>query len=191
MLGRFYVTIVQSRRTATNLMAVLIVFSLCAIACEHAAAESIKIGAVKVVGGGPLYIAQERGYFAAEGIPAELVFFDSAQPVAVATVAGSIDFGVAPPTGGFYSLAGQGALRIIAAGIREAPGFHYFAYLASGRAYEAGLKSVQQLVGHAVATTQIGSPGHYSLGLLAGKYRFDLKASGCCRCSLYPMRCPR
>src|SRR5579863_4189724 len=82
------------RRTGANFIVALIFFAACAVAAGHAAAENIKIGAVRAASNSPLYIAQERGYFAAEGVPAELVFFDAAQPVAVATVAGAIDFGV-------------------------------------------------------------------------------------------------
>ncbi len=59
-----------------------------------AGAEAIKIGAVKTGSSGVVFIAQERGYFAAEGVPAELVYFRSAQPIAVAAASGAIDFGV-------------------------------------------------------------------------------------------------
>src|SRR5271168_1281647 len=90
---------------------------------SHAsAAEAIKIGTLKLASYGAVYIAQEKGYFAAEGLAAELVFFESAEPIAVAIVSGAIDFGVSGTSGGLYSLAGQGALRIIAAGAHEAPG---------------------------------------------------------------------
>jgi NitT/TauT family transport system substrate-binding protein len=144
------------------------------LASVSAGAEQIKVGLSKTFTGAPVFIAQERGYFAAEGVPAELVYFDSAEPIAVAVVSGSIDFGVAPFTGGFYSLAGHGALRVIAGLAHEAPGFHYFAYIASNQAYAAGLTSLKDLPGHSVATTQIGSSGHYAFALLTDKYGFDL-----------------
>ena len=63
-----------------------------------AAAEHIKIGGQKTTS--PLYIAVEKGYFAAEGLDPELVYFEAGQPVAVATVLGDIDFGIAGLTGG-------------------------------------------------------------------------------------------
>ena len=163
-------------RVASNFMLALILLAVCVMVSGQAAAENIKIGTVRATDAGPLFIAQERGYFVAEGIPTELVFFESAQPIAVAAVAGSIDFGVTAPTAGFYSLAGQGALRIIAAESREAPSFHFFAYLTSNHAYQSGLISLTQLAGHSVALTQIGSPGHDDLGLLADKYQLDLKS---------------
>jgi NitT/TauT family transport system substrate-binding protein len=140
-----------------------------------AGAESIKIGVLKTTGSGPAYIALDKGYFAAAGCAAELVSFDSAQPVAVATASGDIDFGYTGFTGGFYSLAGQGALRVVAGGAREVPGVHYQPFIASIHGWEAGLRSVKDFPGHTVGLSQIGSPPHYALGLLAAKYGFDLK----------------
>lgn len=138
------------------------------------AAEKLKIGVLKLASSGPVFIALDKGYFAAAGIAATPVFFDAAQPIAVATVSGDIDIGVTGLTGGFYNLAGKGALRIIAAQSREEPGYHLIAYLAGNRAFDAGLKSVADLPGHSVAVTQIGSTFHYSLGLLAEKLKFPL-----------------
>ena len=41
-------------------------------------AEPIKVGVVRIAGFAPLYIDQERGYLAAEGVPAEIVTFGEA-----------------------------------------------------------------------------------------------------------------
>ena len=51
-----------------------------------AQAEAIKVGILKVGASGPVYIAQERGYFATEGLTAEPVTFGAGQAVAVAVV---------------------------------------------------------------------------------------------------------
>lgn len=150
--------------------------AVCAFAANSAAAESIKIGLIKIGTGGPMFVAQEKGYFAAEGLTADFVYFDSAPPIAVAVVSADIDFGIAGLTAGFYSLAGQGALRIIAGANREAPGFHFVAYLASNRAYEAGLRSPRDFAGHAIAVPQIGSANHYNVSLIMEKYGFDMKS---------------
>jgi len=140
----------------------------------QAAAEALKLGTVKGTLVGPFYIAQQKGYFAAENIALEIVYFDAAQPVSVAAASGDIDFGAVGLTGGFYSLGGQGALRIIAGYFSEAPGFQLIDYLASNRAYASGLTSLKDLSGHSVAVTQIGSALHYALGLAAEKYGIDL-----------------
>jgi len=150
--------------------------SASAFAIATAQAETVKLGIVKTASTAGVFIAIEKGYFVAEGLTADLVYFDASEPIAVAVVSGAIDFGVTGLTGGMYSLAGQGALRIIAGQHREAPGFHSQAYLASNHAYDAGLRAPKDIAGHSFAITQVGSTTHYALGLLAEKYGFDLKA---------------
>ncbi len=142
-------------------------------ALAPAQAEAIKIGTLKIAAYSPMFIAVERGYFAAEGLTPELVYFDAAELVALGVASGSTDFGLSGTSGGLYSLCGQGALRIIAAGPQEVPGFQFFVTLAANRSYEAGLKSYADLRGHNVAVSQIGSPAHYSLALIEEKYALD------------------
>ncbi len=139
-------------------------------------AETVKIGTVKVAAAGPTFVAAEKGFFAAEGLMPEFVFFEAPQPVAVAVVSGDLDFGQAAATAALYTFGGQGAIKIVAGIAREVPGFPLNAFVASNRAYEAGLTSYTALPGHTVAVGTIGSPGHYILGRLAEKYGFDLKS---------------
>jgi len=151
--------------------------SLLALACgDAAAAETIKIGVTKLASNGQIAIARDKGYFAAEGLAPELVFFDAQQPIAVALASGDLDFGNAAETAALYSLAGQGTLRIIGGGVSEAPTFHYLGLLVSNKAYEAGLRSAKDLPGHSFALTQVGTGLQYSLGIIAEKYGFDVKS---------------
>ncbi len=143
------------------------------VAFASAQAETIKIGTLKISAYGPLFVAEEKGYFAAEKITPELVYFDSAEPIALGVASGSIDIGLSGTSGGLYSLCGQGALRIIAGGPHEVPGFQFFVVVAANRSYAAGLKSYRDLSGHSVAVSQIGSPTHYSLALIQEKYGLD------------------
>lgn len=141
-----------------------------------ASAEGLKIGVVGVNAFAPVFVAQEKGYFAAEGAPAELVYFDAAAPVAVAAVSGAIDVGVAAVTAAFYNLAGQGELKLIAAAAHEVPGFQIQAFLASRHAYDSGLTSLRNVAGHSFAVTTKGAPPVYVVGgILAEKYGFDFK----------------
>jgi NitT/TauT family transport system substrate-binding protein len=135
----------------------------------------IKIGVVQTLAVGPIFVADERGYFRDEGLDAQITYFDAAQPISVAVASGDIDFGCTGMAAAFYSLAGQGVLRIIAAGNREMPGFKNAGYIASNRAYDAGFTSLKQLAGKTVAVTQVGSQLHYDLGLAADKYKIPLK----------------
>ena len=105
------------------------------------AAEKINIAALTFVSSSPLFIAKEKGYFEAEGLDADITFFRSAQPVAVAIAAGDADFGVTAFTGGFFNLAGKGALKVIGAQLHEDVEYDGSAILASNKAYDAGLTS--------------------------------------------------
>ena len=153
-----------------------LLFLACLVLSTAAQAEQIKIGILKTTASGPIFIASAKGYFAAGGFDAELVFFESAQPIAVAAASGAIDFGNAGFTGGFYGLAGDGALRVISGGASEVPGYHNQAFLASNKAWDAGLRSLKDMPGHSFAVSQIGSPPHYAMGLAAQKYGFDLRS---------------
>ncbi len=155
-------------------LAASILIAACLLVPAAARTETIKIGALKSIAVGPAYLAIDKGYFAAEGLTAALTFFESAQPVAVAAASHDIDIGVTGLTGWLFSLAGQGQIRIIGGYAREVPGFNFNAYVVSNRAWDAGLRSFKDFPGHSFGISQIGSPPHYSLALLAEKYRFDL-----------------
>lgn len=136
--------------------------------------EPIKIGLLKTSSSAVTVIAIKRGYFTAEGLDAQLVPFDAAEPVAVATASGDIDFGITGLTAGLYALASQ--VRIISGHLQEHPGFHANAIVASNKAFDAGVKTVKDLAGHSVGVTQIGSSLHYSVALVAEKSGIALDA---------------
>ncbi|OKO77370.1 ABC transporter substrate-binding protein [Bradyrhizobium sp. AS23.2] len=133
-----------------------------------------KIGVLRLSSSAPVFIAQDKGYFREAGLDVELKFFDAAQPIAVATTSGDVDFGVTAFTAGLYNLAGKGVLKVIGGMSREKAGYPLIGYFASNNAYAAGLKTPKDLAGKRVAVTQVGSSFHYSLGLLADKYGFKL-----------------
>ena len=133
-----------------------------------------RIGVLRLSSSAPVFIAQDKGYFREAGLDVELKFFDAAQPIAVATTSGDIDFGITAFTAGLYNLAGKGTLKVIGGMSREKAGYPLIGYFASNNAYAAGLRTPVDLTGKRVAVTQIGSSFHYSLGLLADKYGFKL-----------------
>ncbi len=144
-------------------------------AAPLARAEAIKVGTIKSAGAGPLFIAQERGYFTAEGLTVDLVYFDASQPIAVANVSGAVDIGATPPTAAFYALASQGVLRIISGYVMDAPTFQANGAVVSNAAYEAGFHSFKDMGRHKVSTTQFGAAPHYAWGLMAEHFGVDLK----------------
>jgi NitT/TauT family transport system substrate-binding protein len=145
-------------------------------ASTPALAEDVTIGVLNTTSTAPVFLAVDRGYFKQEGLSPKIVTFDSAQPVALAAVSGDIDFGTTGVTSAFFTLAGQGALKIVSGAYSERKGFHYNAFVASKSAYAAGVTSLKALPGHSFALTQIGSPPHYVIGVVAEKLGLDLKS---------------
>lgn len=138
------------------------------------ASDKVTVAALKFVSTGPIFIAQERGYFKDEGLDVELKFFQAAQPVSVAIASGDADFGVTAFTAGFFNLASKGALKVIGAQLHEVKGFDGSAILASNKAYDAGLTSVDKLPGHSFAMSTVGSSFHYMIGRVAEGAGFSM-----------------
>jgi NitT/TauT family transport system substrate-binding protein len=138
-------------------------------------AEAIKIGIGPVTAAGPIFIAQDKGYFATEALAAESVSLDAAQSVAQGVVAGDLDVGATAASAALYNLAAKGGLRIIGGQSREIPSFSGSAFLASNHAWDAGLKSLKDMGNHTVGIVQVGGPIHYEVELGAEKYGIDIK----------------
>jgi NitT/TauT family transport system substrate-binding protein len=158
-----------------SLCLVTSVFVLSQFASE-AHADKLKVGYPTAAPVAPIFIAYEKGYYKAEGLDVELVPFDAAGPIPVAITSGSVDIALAGSTASFFSLASQGAVKIIAGAVHEVPGFHAEAIVATNKGYAAGVKSLKDLGGRSVATTAIGSSFYYALGLVAEKYKLDMKS---------------
>ncbi|HKT20816.1 MAG TPA: ABC transporter substrate-binding protein [Stellaceae bacterium] len=141
-----------------------------------AKAETVQVGTTRLVGyvGVPVGIA--LGYFKAEGLEVKDIYFTSAEPIAVATASGDVDFGVCGPSAGFYNLAAHGQVKLIGASGGDAKGFHALEFLASNKAYAAGLKSPHDLPGHSVGITQPGTALHNIIGILAERDGFPMSA---------------
>ena len=140
-------------------------------------AETVKVGLSKLVSYPGVPIALQRGYFKEQNLDVQMVFFDGAQPIGVGVASGDIDFGVSGLSASFYTLAAHGQLKLIASSASEEPGgFYNLTFVASNKAYDAGLKSVKDLPGHNVAIVQVGTSLHYSIGLAAEKFGFPMSA---------------
>jgi NitT/TauT family transport system substrate-binding protein len=150
--------------------AALILAAFLVAAGPAGAAEPVKLCSVRSFGGGPTMVAKDKGFFAAQGLDAEIVLFDSAQPIAIAVVSGDCDFGAAGMTAAFFNFAGQGSLKVIAAGTWEHEGFQSIGVLVSNQAYAAGLKGFKDMAGHSIGITQLGTPLQYYFLQLAAKY---------------------
>lgn len=154
-----------------SLIAALALLGFAAPAC---AADKVAVGALRFVSSGGLYLAIERGYFAAGGVEVELKFFEAAQPIAVAVASGDVTYGLTGIAGGTLNLAGRGGLKIIASQGAEKKGVAGNTLVASNDAHAKGLTAPEKLAGASAAVTQVGSTFHYQLGQIATAKGFDL-----------------
>ena len=141
-----------------------------------AAADRVTFASPRSLSGAPFLIAQAKGYFAAERLEAEHIFFDASGPVTLAVAAGDADVGATGLSGAFFNLAAQGQLRIIAGYVTDSSGFPGIAYVVSKRAWDAGLRGLKDLGGHSIGVTQVGTGLQFSVALLAEKFGFDMRS---------------
>jgi len=153
-----------------------LVFALTIITAPAFAADHVKVGTTRLIGYVSVPVGLAHGYFQAQGLEVEQVYFDSAQPIAVAAASGDIDFGIAGPSAGFYNLAAQGQVKLVGASGADSKGFHALEFLASNKAWDSGLKTPHDLPGHTVAITQLGTALHNIIGILAERDGFPLSA---------------
>ena len=138
------------------------------------ARERARIGVLPTAGASPMYLALDKGYFAAEGLDAEIIKFDAAQQLAVSIAAGDLEFGATSLATGFYNLAAQGLMRIIAAQARDNAGFPNNGFVVSNEAWAKGFRTFANMDGHSVGVSTLGSAPHYCIGLIAEKYKIPM-----------------
>jgi NitT/TauT family transport system substrate-binding protein len=126
--------------------------------------KKVKVGVLKLTSSAPVFLGVERGTFREFGIDPELVYFQAAQPVAVAIAAGEIEVGATGLTAGLYNIvAGGEKVWVVADKGREWPGYPLTALLVQA---DGPVRSVRDLKGRKIGLTQLGSTFHYMLGNL-------------------------
>jgi len=139
-----------------------------------AAQERVTVGMVPHAANGGLFLAAAQGYFKDEGLDLALRAYPSGRPVAQALAGGAVDFGLTMFSATTFTLAGQGAIRAIAAQARERRGFEGNEVVASNAAYDRGLHSYTDLANKVIAISRLGSTLHYQLGQIAKAKGFTL-----------------
>jgi NitT/TauT family transport system substrate-binding protein len=145
---------------------------------RSAAAEEptkASIALLRLSSSGPIFIAQDKGWFKEAGLDLTMKDFQSAAQVPLAVVSGDADLGVTAFTAGFFNLAAKGGLKVVAAQSAERPGYQLNVIAVTNPAWEQGVRSVKDLAGKRVAVTTVGSSVHYSLEIVARKYGVDTK----------------
>ncbi|HEY4140871.1 MAG TPA: ABC transporter substrate-binding protein [Pseudolabrys sp.] len=132
------------------------------------------VGTQRLATSGALFIAATNGYFKAEGLDVEMTAYTSPQLVVEALAGGSTDFAVAGFTGAAFNLAGKGAIKAIAAQVREKGDYDGNELIASNAAYAKGLQKPADLADRSFAIGELGSPAHYQLAQIARIKKFNL-----------------
>lgn len=139
------------------------------------ALTTVKVGLLKLSSSATVFIGMDKGFFEAEGIRVEPVWFKSAQPIAVALASGDIDVGATGLTAGLYNSVAQGMkIMVVADKGREWPGYKLTALILDTEQWKAGVRDLKDLKGKRVGVTQIGSTFHYILGNLLEKKGMSL-----------------
>jgi len=137
------------------------------------AADKIKVGALRFTSHAASFVAFERGYFKDQGLDVEFVYFQAAQPMAVAIASGDVDFGVTAISGGLINLAKKGAVKVIGGALHEEKGIDGQMILVSKAAFDDGVTTPSKLKGRTFGITQTGSSFHYMAHKIAQKEGFS------------------
>ncbi len=134
-------------------------------ASAQTGARKVKLGVLKLTSSAVLFLGVEKGYFREFGIDPELVFFQAAQPIAVALASGDVEIGATGLTAGLYNIVAGGVkIWIVADKGREWPDHNLTALLVRKDLYDAGVRTLRDLKGKKIGVTQIGSTFHYNIG---------------------------
>jgi NitT/TauT family transport system substrate-binding protein len=157
------------RRTALAVAAASLALLTASVAV---AADKITIGVLRLQSHASTFIAHERGYFKGQDLDATLLYFEAAQPMAVAIASGDVDFGMTAITGGLINLAEKGAIKVIGGALQEDPKIEGQAILVSKKAFDEGVTTPAKLKGRSFGVTQAGSSFHYMAYKIAQKEGF-------------------
>jgi NitT/TauT family transport system substrate-binding protein len=122
-----------------------------AVACGHAAAETLKVGYLPVTGHAKFFVAKEQGYFAKEGLDVELIEFQNSADGLNAVVAGKLDIGAFGTTAPLAHISKGTPLKIIGGIMGED------ASIVTTAPNAAGVKTVADLKGKKIATVRMAT----------------------------------
>ena len=132
------------------------VFALMTVAAS--AADKVTIGIVNAVSDGTLFIAQDKGYFQAEGVEADFVEFDTGAKMVAPMGAGQLDVGGGAASAGLYNAVERGInIKLVADKATNVKGAPFQVFLARKELVESGkVKSLADMKGRKVAITGAG-----------------------------------
>jgi NitT/TauT family transport system substrate-binding protein len=143
----------------------LVLVLLTAIPVAAQGPQKVKLGVLKLTSSAVLFLGTDKGYFKEFGLEPEFVYFQAAQPIAVALASGDIEVGATGLTAGLYNIVAGGVpIWIVADKGREWPDHNLTALVVRKDLHDNGVRSMAQLKGRRIGVTQIGSTFHYNIG---------------------------
>jgi NitT/TauT family transport system substrate-binding protein len=125
----------------------------------------VKVGVLKLTSSAVLFLGADKGYFKEFGVEPDFVYFQAAQPIAVALASGDVEVGATGLTAGLYNIVAGGVrIWIVADKGREWPDHNLTALLVRKDLYDAGARTLRDLKGKKIGITQVGSTFHYNIG---------------------------
>jgi NitT/TauT family transport system substrate-binding protein len=123
-----------------------------------AAADNIRVGIIGASSDAPFFIAEEKGYFAAEGLTVELMSFDSGARMVAPLGTGDLDAGGGAVSVGLYNAVKRGVgIKIVADKVHYGPGYGFASLLVRKALIEGGsFKGYGDLKGLKVAISGVG-----------------------------------
>src|SRR6476646_4598395 len=164
----------ERRRHAMLHAAARIVFAAAAaasLATPVSAADTLKIavGQREIWHGAPTALGERAGFFRKHGLELELLFTSGSGETMQATIAGSVDIGVAAGTLGVMGAYAKGApIRIIGA---ESTGEDSYWYVRA----DSPIKSMADMKGRTMAYSTNGSSTHANALAFVEQYKVDAK----------------
>ncbi len=135
----------------------------------------VRIGVLRLTSSAPIFVGMEKGFFEEEGIALKPLWFEAAQPIAVATASNETDVGATGLTAGLYNLAAGGQTPYIVADKGRETTKHPSSYVVVTKdVYKDGLRSLEDLKGKKIGNTQTGSTYQYMLGNLLEQRGMEL-----------------
>ncbi|HUZ72513.1 MAG TPA: ABC transporter substrate-binding protein [Stellaceae bacterium] len=143
----------------------LILATCCIIAALRSAAAAaaepvtVNVGIVNAISDGLIFIAEKKGYFAAEGITVNTMAFPSAANMVAPLSAGQLEVGAGAPSAGLYNAVIRGiALKIVADKASSQPGYTVNKMLVRKDLVDSGrYKTLADLKGMTVALNGAGN----------------------------------
>ena len=164
------------RSKAIGVIVGLVALALAAAGCggqapakpaDKPAEKNVSIGLLKLTSSAPVFIGIEKGFFKEEGVNLEVMWFDAAHPIVVATASNKVAVGATGITASLFNLVSGGQqLAIVADKGREQKGYSSSAIMVRTELWDKSVRTIEDLKGKRIGITQAGSTFHYMTGRL-------------------------